>query len=183
MTEPGFLDLMLSKLEFILIGRSVYKDFAYRLALAGDERVLDFGCGMGLVAYYAAKRLPRGQLVCADFSTVRLRACGRRLLGHDNTTFHKINLDCPELPTGFDLIYCHFVLHELVKGEMASIILLLAGCLNSGGKLIFREPLRDSEKLSIIKGLLEANHLSLMDSRIADIPHKGNVLESTYIKI
>lgn len=36
------------------------------LALRGDERLLDVGCGRGAVLLLAAKRLPRGQAVGID---------------------------------------------------------------------------------------------------------------------
>jgi SAM-dependent methyltransferase len=40
-----------------------------RLDLAGDERLLDLGCGRGAVLIEAAKRLPRGRAVGADLWT------------------------------------------------------------------------------------------------------------------
>src|ERR1700676_73566 len=36
------------------------------LALRGDERVLDVGCGRGLLAIGAAKRLKNGKVTCID---------------------------------------------------------------------------------------------------------------------
>lgn len=57
---PTHLEIFLTRLAFFFCGRSVYKAFANCLPLNGGEQVLDFGSGMGTVAYYAAKRLPRG---------------------------------------------------------------------------------------------------------------------------
>ena len=61
-----------------------------RLDLRGDERVLDAGCGTGLVTAALLERLPRGRVVALDGSTSMLeRARGRlgvervRYLHHD----------------------------------------------------------------------------------------------------
>ena len=67
--EPSRLEILLTRLAFYFYGKSVYRSFADRLPLKGGERVLDFGCGMGTVAYYVAKRLPLGHLICLDISS------------------------------------------------------------------------------------------------------------------
>ena len=53
--EPTYLEMFLTKLAFVFCGKSVYRSFADSLPLEGGERVLDFGCGMGTVAYHVAK--------------------------------------------------------------------------------------------------------------------------------
>ena len=58
--EPTRLEIFLTRLTFFLCGKSVYQAFADRLPLDGGEHVLDFGCGMGTVAYYVAKGYPTG---------------------------------------------------------------------------------------------------------------------------
>lgn len=180
--EPSALERASTKLAFLLFGKSVYKDFAARLPLAGDEYVLDFGCGMGTVAYYVAKRLPRGKLVCADISQRWLSSCKKTLRRYDNIALEILNADSILLPNGFDVVYCHFVLHDILKHELAHTISMLVDSLKPGGKLVFREPLDETEILGIIKRLVEQKGLSLIDSRVTDVPYMGNALESTYIK-
>ncbi len=82
----------------------------------------------------------------------------------------------------FDVVYCHFVLHDIAKDELEKVIPALAKSLKSAGVLVFREPLHETEKLSVIKRRIEQNGLSLKDSRVTDIPRMGNVLESIYVK-
>ena len=48
--------------------------------------------------------------------------------------------------------------------------------------LVFREPLKEIQKLVTIKRLLSENGLILKDSRITDVPLMGNSLESVYMK-
>ena len=50
-----------------------------RLLLAGDERVLDAGCGSGRVTELLAARLPRGRIVALDGSAAMIEAARDRL--------------------------------------------------------------------------------------------------------
>ena len=49
--EPSLLEITMTRIAFLLYGKSIYRTFADRLPLKGEERVLDFGCRMGTVAY------------------------------------------------------------------------------------------------------------------------------------
>ena len=55
-----------------------------RLPLAGDERVLDAGCGSGRVTELLAKRLPRGRVVALDGSPSMIDAARERLAPFGN---------------------------------------------------------------------------------------------------
>jgi SAM-dependent methyltransferase len=179
--EPAHLEMLLTRLAFLLYGRSVYKTFADRLPLAGNERVLDFGCGMGTVAYYASRRLTGGHLTCLDISKRWLDACRKTLRGCGNAAF--IHAEATALPeNSFDVIYCHFVLHDISESGLTTVVPALAISLKPYGTLVFREPLDEAEKLGIIKRLMDQNKLSLKESRITDVPLMGNALESVYIK-
>ena len=50
-----------------------------RLPLAGDERVLDAGCGSGRVTELLAERLPAGHVVALDASSAMIEAARERL--------------------------------------------------------------------------------------------------------
>lgn len=179
--EPARLEIFLTKLAFFFYGKSVYKAFADRLPITGHERVLDFGCGMGTVAYYTARRLACGHLTCLDVSRCWLTACRKRLRGYENVTF--LHAEATALTeNSFDVVYCHFVLHENADSELEAVVTALAKSLKSGGTLIFREPLSKVEKLTLIKRALGQSQLTPKGSRITDVPLMGNALESIYIK-
>ncbi len=179
--EPARLEIFLTRLTFSLFGRTIYKTFSDRLPISGDEQVLDFGCGMGTVAYYAAKKLPQGQLTCLDISSRRLKACRKTLRKFTNVKFMQWDSE-PLEKECFDLVYCHFVLHDIPEPELEKTIPMLAESLKPGGLLIFREPLNETGKISAIKRLINQSKLSLSDSRITDVPMMGNTLESIYFK-
>jgi len=179
--EPNGVKIFLAKLTFLIYGNSVYKAFADSLPLVGNEQVLDFGCGIGTVAYYAAKRLPHGSLCCLDISERWLNACRKTLRSYGNIAFLQAEaLSLPE--DSFNVVYCHFVLHDISDSDLETVIPALAKSLRPGGSLVFREPLNAAEKLNSIKRLIGQNELSLKDSRITDVPLMGNTLESVYIK-
>jgi ubiquinone/menaquinone biosynthesis C-methylase UbiE len=179
--EPTRLEIILTRLTFLLCGKSVYQAFADRLPLDGGEQVLDFGCGMGTVAYYTAKKLPHGHLTCLDISERWLNVCRKTLRGYGNVSF--LLWESPVLTAeSFDVVYCHYVLHEISENELERVIPVLAKSLKPGGVLVFREPFSETEKISVIKRLTEKNRLFPKDSRITDIPMMGNALESIYIK-
>lgn len=182
--EPPNLEIFLTWLAFRFFGKAVYKDYADRLPLHGAETVLDFGSGMGTVAYYAVRRLPRGHLSCADISTRWLAACRKTLHRCSGVSFLQGDLYTLQLPKAtFDLIYCHFVLHEIPDGELAKVLPALVELLKPKGLLAFREPLQETKKLGSIQCLIEQNGLSKKDSRVTDAPLMGNTLENIYIKL
>jgi ubiquinone/menaquinone biosynthesis C-methylase UbiE len=179
--EPTCLEIFLTRLAFLFFGESVYKSFAERLPLEGGEKVLDFGCGMGTVAYYVAKKLPHGHLTCLDISGRWLNACRKTLHCFRNIIFMQCKF--PELENeSFDAAYCHFVLHDIPERELERIIPALIKSIKPHGLFIFREPLNDTKKISVIKRLTGQNNLILKDSRITDVPVMGNAIESVYVK-
>ncbi|NLT95844.1 MAG: class I SAM-dependent methyltransferase [Clostridia bacterium] len=179
--EPAFFEIFLTRIAFLFFGRSVYQGFADRLPLDGGERVLDFGSGMGTVAYYVAEKLPRGRLICLDISERWLNACRKTLRGYENISFR--HWETPELiDECFDVVYCHYVLHDISESELKKVIAVLAEALKPGGVFAFREPLYEGDKIKVIKSLIEENGLGLKESRITDIPLLGNALENFYIK-
>ncbi|HQC82681.1 MAG TPA: class I SAM-dependent methyltransferase [Bacillota bacterium] len=179
--EPTLLEMLLTKIAFLLYGKSVYKAFADRLPLNGDEHVLDFGCGMGTVAYYTSKRLNHGDLTCMDISRRWLHACRRTLRGCENVIFFHGEASMLA-EDSFDVVYCHFVLHDISESDLERVVPALAKAIKTERTLVFREPLNEAEKLNVIKRLAEENGLLLKDSRITDIPLMGTTLESIYIK-
>jgi len=179
--EPTRLEMILTKIVFYLCSKSVYKDFSDRIPLHGSEKVLDFGCGMGTVAYHTVKRLSQGHLTCLDTSERWLNSCRRTLRRSKNVSF--LCSKASELPQdSFDVIYSHFVLHAICPGDFETVIPQVAKSLKPGGVFLIREPLRETDALRAIKRLAEQSQLRLKHSRITHVPFMGNALESFYEK-
>ncbi|GEM_PF-1721398 len=81
------------------------------------KKILDLGCGIGILSCELAKRsLPHGEVVAADISQAQLAVAEQNAKSHGliNIVFKKIsahNID--QLATSFDLIICRFVLAHL----------------------------------------------------------------------
>src|ERR1700709_2170516 len=62
-----------------------------RVALRGDETVLDLGCGTGRVTEQLLERLPRGHVIGVDGSAAMVAEAQRRL-GSERATFVQSDL-------------------------------------------------------------------------------------------
>jgi trans-aconitate 2-methyltransferase len=103
------------------------------LDLAGDERVLDAGCGTGKVTAALRDRLPRGRVIALDGSPSMIERARERL-GEDRVEYLVADLQRP-LPIGepVDAILSTATFHWIADHE--SLFTNLAGVLRAGGQL------------------------------------------------
>lgn len=107
-----------------------------RLALRGDERVLDIGAGTGRDTAALLERLPRGHVVAVDGSMAMLAQLRRRLagVGPDRLTILHADLGAPlALGEPVDAVFSVATLHWLP--DHRSVFRALAGVLRPGGPL------------------------------------------------
>ena len=107
-----------------------------RLPLAGDERVLDAGCGSGRVTEMLAARLPRGRVVALDGSAAMIEAARERLAPFgDRVEFVVADLARPlpidgQVDAILSTATFHWVLdHEALFANLAAVLL-------PGGRLV-----------------------------------------------
>jgi ubiquinone/menaquinone biosynthesis C-methylase UbiE len=185
MTINGFflLEIFITWIAIRVVGTSVYKKFADNLGLRGQEQVLDFGCGLGTVARYTAPQIPGGTMVCADISRQRLKQCQKSLNQYKNVECTDLSTnDNPFHEESFDVIYCHFVLHEIEDIELKNLLERMYRWLKNQGKLVFREPAKNSAKLHHIDITLQEMGFVRDSTLITDIPLMGNAIEGRYTK-
>jgi len=123
-----------------------------RLALADEVlseaaagrpiRLLDAGCGDGLLAMALAKRHRGWSVVGVDqrgpmLAGARARAAGR---GIGNAEFEEADLTAPLPVAGFDAVLALECLHEIPDDRAA--LATIAGALHEGGSLALQVPLR-----------------------------------------
>lgn len=106
------------------------------LALSPGARVLDAGCGSGVVARHLAQARPGIEVVGADVSAARL-AQARQVTGErPNLRFDVANLlRLPYAAHHFDIILCRQVLQHLDATERQQALAELVRCLKPGGAL------------------------------------------------
>lgn len=106
-----------------------------RLPLAGDERVLDAGCGSGRVTEMLLARLPRGRVVALDASATMLEEARRRLARHgDRVEFVQADLARPLPIEPVDAVLSTATFHWVTDHD--ALFRNLAAVIRPGGRLV-----------------------------------------------
>jgi trans-aconitate 2-methyltransferase len=107
-----------------------------RLPLAGDERVLDAGCGSGRVTELLAARLPRGRVVALDGSPSMIGAARERLAAFaDRIEYVVADLGRPLPLEGLvDAVLSTATFHWVTDHD--ALFANLAAVLRPGGRLV-----------------------------------------------
>ena len=103
-----------------------------RLPLAGDETVLDAGCGSGRVTAKLLERLPRGHVVAVDASTSMVEEA-RAALDPERTTAFAADLQELELDEPVDAVISTAVFHWIPDHDR--LFTRLHAALRPGGRL------------------------------------------------
>jgi trans-aconitate 2-methyltransferase len=107
-----------------------------RLPLAGDERVLDAGCGTGRVTQLLLTRVPRGEVVALDASAAMLEEARRRLASQgDRVSYVHADLGQPLPIDGpVDAILSTATFHWIADHD--ALFRSLRGVLRDGGRFV-----------------------------------------------
>jgi trans-aconitate 2-methyltransferase len=103
-----------------------------RLPLAGDETVLDAGCGSGRVTRLLVERLPRGRVIAVD-AAPSMVAAARAELGPGVEVF-QADLAELELAAPVDAVFSNAVFHWVPDHD--ALFRSLFAALRPGGRLV-----------------------------------------------
>jgi trans-aconitate 2-methyltransferase len=103
-----------------------------RLALRGDETVLDAGCGSGRVTLKLLEQLPNGRVVAADGDPAMVTEA-RSVLGARATVIHSDLLSL-ELAEPVDVVFSSAVFHWITDHD--TLFARLFAALRPGGRLV-----------------------------------------------
>ncbi len=162
--RPGFLfRFCLSVIHPFITGPRLYSPFVEGLELEGNERVLEFGCGNGVLTIYLAKALDKGgTVVGVDTSSYMIERARTRLKDHANARILKGDIRSLGLETeSFDLVTFIHVLHDIAPGERQSTMDTLSRLLAPGGRLCLMEPVSPSHGIPTGKICSIANDAGL----------------------
>ncbi len=126
--DGGVYDRISAPME--ALGRAVLD----RLALEGDETVLDAGCGSGRVTEALLERLPRGRVIAVDASASMARAARERLEGRDRVKVREGDLLELELAEPADAILSTATFHWIADHDL--LFRRLRAALRPGGRLV-----------------------------------------------
>jgi trans-aconitate 2-methyltransferase len=108
-----------------------------RLPLAGDERVIDAGCGSGRLTEELLARLPHGRVIAVDQSGSMLAAAARRLadpLAEGRVELCRADLLDLSLAQPADAVFSTATLHWI--GDHERLFARLHAALRPGGRLV-----------------------------------------------
>ena len=108
------------------------REVIQRVPLAGDETVLDAGCGSGRVTQLLVERLPHGRVIGADASPSMIEKA-REALGPDSE-LHVSDLTELELDEPVDAVFSNAVFHWIPDHD--ALFQRLFALLKPGGRLV-----------------------------------------------
>ncbi|MFB3889858.1 MAG: methyltransferase domain-containing protein [Candidatus Bathyarchaeia archaeon] len=109
-----------------------------KLKLAGDETLLDIGCGDGKVTALLAERVPHGRVVGVDNSEEMLSSARRNYPQgrYPNLTFLKMDARELTFRKQFDIAFSNAALHWIIDHQ--TVLACVREALNSQGRLLFQ---------------------------------------------
>jgi len=145
-SEPSAIEVAVNPFLNRTLLAPYHNALVRRLKLRGDENVLDYGSGCGVLSGKIARALhPSGALTCVDISRLWLETARKELRRFANVSFCLGEIGALDLkPGSYDLVFMHFVLHDLPADGRLPVIQRLAGLLKPGGALFLREPVNPS---------------------------------------
>ena len=99
-------------------------------------RVLDMGCGPGLMAVRILAEFPRAVLTLIDLTPEMIDACRTRVEDGNRVTYRVGDFRTEDLGTGYDVILASLSLHHLPLSERSGFAKRAFGSLAPGGQLI-----------------------------------------------
>ncbi|MGK5083232.1 methyltransferase domain-containing protein [Bdellovibrionota bacterium FG-1] len=106
------------------------------LKVLEGQKILDAGCGSGIVSDYLSRRAPEVEIVGLDFSKERIEAAKAKYGLAKNISFVQQSLlETDLMQDRFDTILCRYVLRHFSASDCKSVIQNLFGLLKPGGTL------------------------------------------------
>ena len=109
-------------------------------------RVLDLGCGVGLMTADLLSAYPNARLTALDLIEEMLEACRERIGQKENVTYQSGDFREDVLGSGYDLIIASLSLHHLEHSERPSFYERAHESLKPGGALIAAEVIVDENQ-------------------------------------
>jgi len=109
-----------------------------KLALRGDEEILDIGCGDGKITAQLAAAVPQGRVLGIDFSADMV-AHARDAFPpekHANLAFERMDASAIRMESRFDLAFSTAALHWV--SDQPAVLHGVRACLKPEGRILFQ---------------------------------------------
>lgn len=105
-----------------------------------DVKVLDLGCGTGILSYLVLRAFPGSQVAAFDLAENMLAACQKNLRDYkDRITLIKGHFGFDDFGGGYDIILSGLATHHLDDKEKPRLYKRIYNALDRGGVFINRE--------------------------------------------
>ena len=140
---PGIPLQLLSRYRPLSLWESFYLRTRWRLCpfelvesrVPRRGRVLDFGCGYGMLSHFLALKSPERRIVGIDLSRERIQVAKRSGLGHPEISFQLGDVrDFQGIP--FDAVVMTDVLHHIDDDRVRVLLGIIRSCLSELGVLV-----------------------------------------------
>jgi 2-polyprenyl-6-hydroxyphenyl methylase/3-demethylubiquinone-9 3-methyltransferase len=98
-------------------------------------RILDFGCGYGMLSNFLALKSPDRQVLGIDLNEARIEVANRSSKGHPEVSFQLGDVrDFQGIP--FDAVVMTDVLHHIDEDDVRVLLRIIRSCLSDHGTLV-----------------------------------------------
>jgi len=151
--HPSPLFVLEDGLKSLIGAPLLYNPYMKSYGLAGNERVLDFGCGGGTASRCLARYLNRGgRLTCLDISHYWMEKARKRLARYANVEFRVGDIREMDIAdASFDVISIIHVIHDIPPEDRQATVRALSRVLKVGGRVLVREPTKKSHGMAVGK--------------------------------
>lgn len=139
---PSYSGLMQRLIPFYDLQRELILDLMPRNRTR-PLRVLDLGCGPGLMAAGILAEFPQAELTLIDFTREMIDECRCRLGGYDRIHYRVADFGTDDFGDGYDVILASLSLHHLDLAERPEFARRAFRGLVPGGQLISAEVIVD----------------------------------------
>jgi len=163
-----------------------YRNYARRIDLQGNEKVLEVGCGGGNLSRFLAKRVE--ELVCIDNSNYWIKKSEERLKKFKNIKFEIsdiLDFDKKNYLNYFDVVVVNYVLHDIASEKREKAAENLSKSIKDSGKICIREPTRQSHGIfsnELRNLMLKKGFSEKISNERYYFPLKGKIYEGIFYK-
>ena len=183
--EPNRILAAIQAFMYGIMARTYYRHYVESLGFRGDERVLEYGSGPGAMSKVLARALPRGHLTCVDISKVWMGYMRKVARKYPNIDLMQGDIADLAIAQGsYDVVFIHYVVHDVPASIRQEKIKALLTKLKSGGKVFLREPTSAGHGIAPeeVRAIMRANGLREISSGMGKSPQGVPTFRAVYMK-
>lgn len=152
--EPSSVNLFFTLAMGHVVGSFFWKNYVKSFNLNGNEEILEYCSGSGVLSRHIAPVLMEGggHLTCVDISKKWMETIQKRMKKYLNVYFKLGAIFDRDIPDNYyDAVVIPYVLHDIKPGLMGDIVKIMGRKLKEGGNIYIREPSQITTECHLLK--------------------------------